>query len=523
MQAMQKWLVTFGVIALVLLVLSIVTYQTIEIEVPKEHIGVLMKLTGKDLDNAQEIAPDVSYKGIQPKILTDGRYYYNPYNWQCSIYPMVNIPSDKMGVRIRLTGDELPEGEFITHDEEHKGIVSQVLNPGLYPVNALVTQNNAPVNERPIKDYTEIIELHDPITIPAGFKGVVTDLTGPPPENPNMLISPEGFRGVQGRTLDPGTYYENPYRIRIDLIDCRSNRFNLAEDEEMGFPSKDGFWVQLDGIIEFRVNPEKAAQIYVSYNDVDNDIDRVNHVIHEEIIKKIIHPNARSFCRLRGSNSLGREFISGETRGQIQEDFETALRETCASQGVDIITALITKIYPPAPIAEPVRQREVLAQEKEQFFQEQLQAVEDAKLATELAMIEQKQKLVDAQREYNEKEEAANQLKDIALENANRDLEVAGELLLAAKDQAEALLATGKSAAAVVEFQNQADAAGWKSAVSAFGGSGEEYARYVMYQKLAPAYQSIQANSDDSPFVRIFDSFQVPLKPQPVEESSVTK
>ena len=68
----------------------------------------------------------------------------------------------------------------------------------------------------------------------------------------------------------------------------------------MGFPSKDGFWVSLDGIIEFRVNPERAAQVYVEYNDSQNG-DRID----EEIVAKVIMPNARSFCRLEGSKQVG--------------------------------------------------------------------------------------------------------------------------------------------------------------------------------------------------------------------------
>ena len=41
----------------------------------------------------------------------------------------------------------------------------------------------------------------------------------------------------------------------------------------MGFPSIDGFWVSLDGVIEFRVDPKKAAEVYVTYNEIQNDKD----------------------------------------------------------------------------------------------------------------------------------------------------------------------------------------------------------------------------------------------------------
>ena len=78
--------------------------------------------------------------------------------------------------------------------------------------------------------------------------------------------------------------------MRINLVDCRSQRFNLAaKNEDMGFPSKDGFWVSLDGIIEFRIKPEKASEVYVIYNERKN-----GDAIDEEIIDKIIRLEPRS-------------------------------------------------------------------------------------------------------------------------------------------------------------------------------------------------------------------------------------
>ena len=87
----------------------------------------------------------------------------------------------------------------------------------------------------------------------------------------NALVSEPGERGVQSQVLEEGTYYKNPYVERIDMVDCRSKRFDLSQGDEMGFPSKDGFWITVDGVVEFRVEPEKAAELFVLYNDVEND------------------------------------------------------------------------------------------------------------------------------------------------------------------------------------------------------------------------------------------------------------
>ncbi len=83
-------------------------------------------------------------------------------------------------------------------------------------------------------------------------------------------------------------------------------------------------------------------------------------------------------------------------------------------------------------------------------------------------------------------------------------------------------MALGKAKADVIHFENEAEAAGWKRAVESFGGDGQQFARYVLYQKMAGAYRQIMVNTADSPIMRIFDTFapsqQSVPKPQPTEE-----
>ena len=320
-----------------------------------------------------------------------------------------------------------------------------------------------------------------------------------------MLVE-AGFRGVQAETLDAGTYYINPYIKRVQAIDCRSQRFDLSKGFDMGFPSKDGFWVSLDGIIEFRVKPDQAAHVYVTYNEANNDEGRETD-IYQEIVRKVIMPNARAFCRLRGSNSSGRDFIGGETRSAFQAAFQDAIRKTCDAQGIEIVQALITDMKPPQQIAAPVRDREVAAQQLKQFNQEKIQQDEEAKLARENALVQQRQRLVEADQDVVKLVTDARKRQDVALEEANRDKEVAEQELAAAKDKAAAVLAQKSAEAAVIGFENQADAAGWQAAVKAFGGDGQSFARYSLYKKLAPGFKSIMTNTADSPLMKIFENF----------------
>jgi regulator of protease activity HflC (stomatin/prohibitin superfamily) len=494
-------------------------YSQFVINVPAYHVGILVKKTGKDLANTDIVAPDASHKGVQKDVLEVGRYFfkYDPYNWEWEIKPQKAIADGKIGVQVRLFGEDLPYGEFLAYQATQKGIVPGVLLPGRYPINPYLY---------------DVLE-YAPQIVPAGFKGVVVNRAGKIPSRPEdywddadkthqKLLVKDGFRGVEHETLDPGTYNFNPYERIVKLVDCRNQRFNLAESRDLGFPSKDGFWVSLDSIVEFRVKPDMAAKVFVLYNEETNG-DRID----EEIVKKVILPAARSFCRLQGSNNSGRDFIEGTTRTHFQDEYQKSMRDRCDKLGIEIIQALITKINPPEQIAKPVRDREIAKQQEQQFRQQILQQKSEEKLAIETALVKQKQALVQAEQEVIRVTTAASREQEVALTKAREKLAVAKFRLEATKDEAAAITSKGNGAAEVVEFKNQAEAAGWKRSVEAFDGSGSQFAQYVLFEKIASAYRNIMVNTADSPIMKIFETFNTPggkstAKSKPVKSASAS-
>jgi uncharacterized membrane protein YqiK len=115
----------------------------------------------------------------------------------------------------------------------------------------------------------------------------------------------------------------------------------------------------------------------------------------------------------------------------------------------------------------------------------------------------------------------------VALTKAREKLAVAKFRLEATKDEAAAITSKGKGAAEVVEFKNQAEAAGWKRSVEAFDGSGSQFAQYVLFEKIASAYRSIMVNTADSPIMKIFETFNTPggkptAKARPAKSASAT-
>ncbi len=489
-------------------VLAYEMYNACLIEVPNKHMAILVHKTGKDLDNSDSIAPSDEYKGVQPVVLTEGRYYYNPYNWAWTVVPQIEIPDGKLGVRIRLYGENLPSGELLAFKESQKGIVPEILRPSRYAVNALLVDqatNRAPDSLR--SGYAEIIELHDPVTIPAGFEGVKTLVSAPLPETHNEVIVPKGTeaRGVQAETLEPGTYYLNPYVTQVSQIDCRSQKYNL---EDIGFSTRDGFWVSVEGVIEFRVNPKEAAQVFVLYNEGKDNAATDADAIKKMVSQKIIVPNARAYARLKGSSHSGKEFITGDTRATFQEDFQREMQNTCAAQGIEVIQALITNVKPPEKIATPVRQRQIALQLEKQFTKEILQQAAEQDLAVQKATVLQKQAEVAAEQEVVVVTVNAEMKQKVAIIDANKRLGVAQKKLEAAKDLAAAALAKGKAQADVIRFQNEAQAAGWQKSMEAFGGDGGEFARYTLLKKIAPAYKTMMVNTENSTLMDVFKGFK---------------
>ena len=474
--------------------LAVAVYNECKIDVGTGQQVVLIRREGLELEPDMELAPPPKdghtyYKGVQSGgpnngVLTEGRYFYNPYYWSWEISPQFVVPGDKIGIRIALSGDDLPAGQILAQPGQ-KGILREVLKPGRYPYNL----------------YAESIELHDAVTIPAGFRGVVTRLAGALPKNANVFLVEEGERGVQQKTLEPGTYYLNPYETRVSMVDCRSRRFNLGQDGEMSFLSADGFPITLDGVVEFRVSPDKVAEMFVKYNEDAN-----GDAIDEEIIAKIITPESRSLCRVGGSKLSGGQFISGDSREKFQTDLVKSLTQNCQKQGIEVLAVAITSIKPPDDIAQPVQQREVAKQKLAQFRREKLQQVSEAKLKVEMVLADQKKLVVEAGQEVVEKTTKAEQEQQVAVTLSEQKLKVAQTQFEAAKDKASALLAKAEADAEVIKFDNAAEASGLAAQVSAFDGDGSAMARNLLLGKLAPAFRTILGNSE-GPLMDLFSEF----------------
>ena len=381
---------------------------------------------------------------------------------------MTDIPAGKLGVKVRLYGKNLPAGAILAQDG-FKGIEPDILAPGKYRINP----------------YAYEVIVFDAINIRPGHVGVKTSLSGKdilngsmPESDRNAYLVGNESKGVCAEVMSPGTYYLNPYLWTVVEVNLQSQRFEMGGTDIIEFLTADGFAVRVEGTIEFNVRREMAAMLAHKVGDM------------EDIIKKLILPRARGFIRIEGSKKTAVEFIVGETRQQFQNDLEKHLKQTCDSFGVSINSVLIRNIIPPNEVAKIIRDRELAAQETKKFEQQIVQAKSRAELVRQEMLALQNGKKVEAETASLRAGIGAKQEQEVKKIAAVRELEVAKIDKDTAEAQAHAKILSAEAERDVIRLRNEAEAAVLKVKVNAFG-DGMEWARYNLYQRLAPQIKGI--------------------------------
>lgn len=488
-----------------------IVWFVIRVEVRPGEILVLMNKTGKsipgrlltDFGDQVVLYPEMvrsiaaqtgesedevrsNYRGIRLEPLAEGRYFPNPYYYHAVKMPATVIKQGEVGVRIRKYGRPLPFPKTVATDPDERGPLAEELKPGRYNINLLAYD----------------VQKFPAALIPEGHAGVVTLLSGTEPKSKNTYTVAPGEKGVQSQTLPPGLEYYNPYLKNIEVVDVRSQKYDMIGEDAIVFPSNDSFTIRIEGTVEWAIRPDRVAEVTVAYGDSRN------------ILDKVILPNARSISRIEGSKLLAREFISGRTRTAFQHKLLTELQRECWAQGIDMKSALVRDIQASEEIATLISQREQADQEILRATNQIEEARAEARLVEQREMQQQNAAVGDARRQVVSLVKEAMQRKGVSVTKARRELEVAKLELEAATKQAAAIRSRGEADANVVLFGYQAQAEPLKAAVDAFG-DGDTYARHFYLKKLAPAMESVLSNTE-GPFAEIFQQFQ--SSPAPVRE-----
>jgi regulator of protease activity HflC (stomatin/prohibitin superfamily) len=176
------------------------------------QMAVVTTKTGSDLTPGQILAKK-GEKGVQEEVLAEGRHFLNPIITNYKIHSVISIPLGKIGIVTSKVGTNLPEGQFLANQDQ-KGIWRSALGPGKYRLNPHGYQ----------------LDIMDAISIPIGFVGVITGLSGEQAK-PGEFAGPNQ-KGIRKDILQPGLYYINPKELKVDVLEIGLNQVSLLESTQ---------------------------------------------------------------------------------------------------------------------------------------------------------------------------------------------------------------------------------------------------------------------------------------------------
>jgi len=511
------------------------------------QMAVIRANTGDPLPPGQILAKE-GQKGIQERVLGEGRHFLNPYLYEWEVRSAILIQPGQVGLVTAKVGTDLPTGEFIAGPGQ-KGIQRGVLGPGIYRLN-------------PVGYNVDVINA---TSIQIGYVGVVSSQSGDQP--PPGEFAGKNQKGTREDVLQPGLYYINPKEFKVDVLEIGVNQVSLlsegggqvytksqlsslndaiqqlnmdtfAEQQEkrsdyiarnttswkqvqspaqqpraqagkpskrggynsqdsekydearqvaqpgqapsgavpetpvlsfnqqVNFPSRDGFEISLDMTVEFEFTPDSIAWIFRSYGDLP------------QVMDTIILPQIASVSRLKGSLYGAKDFIVGEGREKFQKELTDALARTLADKKIKVHNALIRHVNVPNQILTPIQEASIAIEQDLTNKEKQNTAKKQADLNTQLSMIDQSREKVMQETEKMRAEIAAGQEKEVAEIQAGTTKLVAEIGKKTADARAEMTRTLGQAAAQVVQFVEGEKAKGLELKAKAFG-DPLAYAQYI--------------------------------------------
>jgi uncharacterized membrane protein YqiK len=370
-------------------------------------------------------------RGPQKDILLPGTYYVNPLLFKV-------IPE---------TAKEIKPGE----------VAVVVSNVGKDPSEEVRREMAAKVRQRMEREEREQVQQSaqrlDMIDDGRTVEQIKADLmTGDPADRRldegahEAYVVPEGYRGIQETVVGPGRYYVNTLAISPIVIPTTNqtvewtagevaNTFNPFE-----VISKDGFTMQLEVRVVFRVKPEDAPFMVAKIGGI------------ERLIQNVMHPLIDSIFRNQASESSAMAYL--QNRHEEQERAEARVRAHLLKYHVDVVNVLICHIHLPEELM---------------------------KTQTEKILAEQRQNMYNAQREAEEKRIQLEKTKSQAdnqkdLMAATVGVEIASKRAEQRKAEGEGeahyIQQTGRAEAEKVRLMGEAQGVAYREQVNALGAQG---------------------------------------------------
>jgi uncharacterized membrane protein YqiK len=414
----------------------------------ENQVGLVEALDGAPLDPRDYVATQVEghdnftdsnefirrggQRGPQKDILLPGTYYVNPLLFKV-------IPAN---------AEQIKPGEVAV-------IVSNV---GKDPSDEIRRQMAEKVRERVEREekehITEAVKRLDKLDDEDRTKAEIEDeLRIADPADRRLdagaheaYVVPEGYRGIQEAVVGPGRYYINTLAKTPIIIPTTNQTVEwTAGDTSNTFDpfeviSKDGFTMQLEVRVVFRVKPEDAPFMVAKIGGIDR------------LIQNVMHPLIDSIFRNQASESSAMAYL--QNRHEEQERAEARVRAHLLKYHVDVVNVLICHIHLPEELM---------------------------KTQTEKILAEQRQNMFNAQREAEEKriqlektKANADNQRDLMAATVGVEISTRRSEQRKAEGEGEAhyILATGKAEAEKVRLMGEAQGVAYHEQVNALGPQG---------------------------------------------------
>ncbi len=259
-------------------------------------------------------------------------------------------------------------------------------------------------------------------------------------------VVPEGYRGIQESVVGPGKYYVNTLATTPIIIPTTNMTVEwTAENISKSFDpfaviSKDGFTMQLEVRVVFRVKPEDAPFMVAKIGST------------EKLIQNVMHPLIDSIFRNQASESSAMAYL--QNRHEEQERAEARVRMHLLKYHVDVVNVLICHIHLP---------EELMKTQTEKILAEQKQSMFDAQREAETKRIELEKTRAHADNQKNLMEATVG-VEISAKRSEQRQREADGE--------AYYISSTGKAEAEKMRLIGEAQGVAYKEQVNALGSNG---------------------------------------------------
>ncbi|MBQ7649736.1 MAG: hypothetical protein IJS15_02190 [Victivallales bacterium] len=400
--------------------------------IPLGKVGIVTSKVGKELPSGEIMAPDHDSKGVWHDVLGPGLYRLNPEGYSIELADAINIPAGYVGVITSQTGKLPAPGEFAKIGE--KGVLKDVLQPGLYYINRYAYQvnvieigmnqvsmtssdkgasvfnaktrlnvSNAAIQELETNTLNFQQELRkqnvaqnsqsSANSVSQTFKRVMSEPRAEAKAKKSraprkQMAMDDMAMGGMGDGMQYDYYVGAEASIASKPASALSEEAQIfGVSKTVEFPSRDGFKVSLEMTVEFELLPEWISKIYLVYGDLP------------QVVEKIIMPQVLSVSRLKGSSYGAQDFIMGEGRENFQRDLRDELVKTLKTKNIIVHNAIIRSVEIPMEILQPLRAVSLAKEQDLTNKAMQETAKKLGELNTETELIEQRRREVSQETE----------------------------------------------------------------------------------------------------------------------------